>query len=87
MKGINNWFEINRIDNYVYIIRERLDLIEPRYLTKYINNYLVIGEHTAALIDTGTGVHKISSVVSDLIGDRKLIIFNTHNHLMRITLY
>ncbi len=76
----DNWFEIHRIDNYLYTIRERLDLIEPRFLTKYINNYLIIGEHTAALIDTGTGIHKISAIINKLIADRQLIIINTHNH-------
>jgi glyoxylase-like metal-dependent hydrolase (beta-lactamase superfamily II) len=76
----DNWFEIHKIDNYAFIIRERLDLIEPRYLTKYINNYLLIGDHSAALIDTGTGIHKISSAIKDLIGDRELLVFNTHNH-------
>jgi len=80
MKKFDDWFEIHRIDSYAYVIRERLDLIEPRYLTKYINNYLIIGEHTAALIDTGTGIHKISLVVNNLIGSRELLVFNTHNH-------
>lgn len=77
---IDDWFEIHQVDGFVYIIRERLDRIEPRYLTKYINNFLVIGEHTAALIDTGTGVHKISKKVYELIGERDLLVFNTHHH-------
>ena len=77
---LDNWFEIHKIDNYVYIIRERLDLIEPRYLTRYINNYLLVGNHTAALIDTGTGIHRISSAIKELVADRELLVFNTHNH-------
>ena len=37
-------------------------------------------EHTAALIDTGTGIHNISTIIKKLIADRELIIINTHNH-------
>ncbi|OLS24801.1 MAG: putative polyketide biosynthesis zinc-dependent hydrolase PksB [Candidatus Heimdallarchaeota archaeon LC_2] len=81
---MENWFEIIQIKDYIYIIRERLDLIDDRFHTKFINNYLILGSHSAILFDTGSGHSSIKSIVSPIISDRDLIIINSHNHFDHI---
>ncbi len=75
-----SWFQILRIDKWVYALRERLDWIDPRFLTMFANNYLIIGEKKAALIDTGIGIHSIKKAVKPLIKDKEIFVFNTHHH-------
>ncbi len=72
--------ELHQLNDHLYILRERLDLLEPRFLTKYVNLYLVLGTHTAALIDTGHGMSGLRKKIMDLIEDRELLVFNTHYH-------
>lgn len=74
------WFEVIRLKNHLYIIRERLDEIEPRFLTKYINLYLLIGTKKALLIDTGTGLYPLKPIINNLISGKELIVINTHSH-------
>ncbi|GAG78570.1 unnamed protein product, partial [marine sediment metagenome] len=47
------WFEVLRQDENLIVIRERLSDIDPRFLTEYTNIFLLLGTHTAMLIDTG----------------------------------
>ncbi|MFX0025512.1 MAG: MBL fold metallo-hydrolase [Candidatus Hermodarchaeota archaeon] len=75
-----NWYEIIKQKEYLYVIREKLDRIEPRFLTKYINMFLLLGHHIALLIDTGSGLFPLKPVIDKLIGERKLMVFNTHSH-------
>ncbi len=75
-----HWFEIVKHKENLYIIRERLDEIDPRYLTTYTNLYLIIGTHSALLIDTGCGLFPLKPVINDLISDKTLIVINTHSH-------
>jgi len=75
-----DWFEIIKYKDYLYIIRERLDEIDPRFYTTYTNLYLLIGSHSALLIDTGSGLFPVKPVVLNLILDKPLIVFNTHSH-------
>ena len=85
-KSTNNqqWFEIIKYKDYLYVIRERLDEIDPRYLTTYTNLYLLIGTHSALLIDTACGIFPIKPVIEDLILDKNLIVINTHSHFDHI---
>ncbi len=78
------WYQVQRIDKWVYVIRERLDRIEPRFLTEYANNYLIVGAKQAALIDTGIGLYSIKRIVQPLIRDREIFVFNTHHHFDHI---
>lgn len=75
-----DWFEIIKLKDYLYVIRERLDEIDPRFYTTYTNIYLLIGSHSALLIDTGSGLFPLKPVVNDLILDKTLIVINTHSH-------
>ncbi|MFX1378585.1 MAG: MBL fold metallo-hydrolase [Promethearchaeota archaeon] len=79
-----NWFEIIKQKEYLYIIRERLDEIDPRFYTFYINSFVIEGSHSALLIDTGSGLFPIKPIISDLILDKKLIVINTHSHFDHI---
>ena len=80
MLEAEEWFEIIRIKNHLYVIRERLDEIEPRFLTKFTNLYLLIGTKKALLIDTGSGLYPLKPKIKDLIDSKELIIINTHSH-------
>lgn len=75
-----SWFEVIRHKEYLYVIRERLDKLEPRFYTTYINLYLLLGNKKAVLIDTGTGLFPLKPLVDSLIEDKKLIVVNTHGH-------
>ncbi len=79
-----DWFEIIAINEHLFVIRERLDKIEPKFRTKYTNMYLLIGEKQAALIDTGAGVYPIRPLVEKLIKKLPLLVFNTHHHFDHI---
>ncbi len=77
---MENWLSLLQSRPYLYVIRERLDHVDPRFLTEYTNIYLVVGEHSALLIDTGTGIGSLSELITPLIADRDLIVINSHNH-------
>jgi glyoxylase-like metal-dependent hydrolase (beta-lactamase superfamily II) len=75
-----NWLEVRRIKEHIYVIRERLDLIDSRFLTTHTNLFLILGTQRAILFDTGSGIARISPLISDLIEQRELIVINSHNH-------
>ncbi|MHA2181169.1 MAG: MBL fold metallo-hydrolase [Promethearchaeota archaeon] len=74
------WFEIIKHKDYLYVIRERLDEIDPRFYTTYDNLFLIIGSHSALLIDTGCGLSPLKPILHDIIKDKTLIVINTHSH-------
>ena len=74
MKTNDNWFEILKFKEHLYIIREKLKEIEPRFLTEYINLYLILASQKALLIDTGCGLFPIKPITDGLIGERELIV-------------
>lgn len=76
----SGFFHIERVNTNIYALRERLDLIDPIFLTKYVNAYLYLATETAVLIDTGNGIIDYHAAVQPLIGERDLLVFNTHNH-------
>ena len=43
MSNADVWYEIIKQKDYLYVIRERLDEIDPRFLTTYTNIYLILG--------------------------------------------
>jgi len=74
------WFEIIKHKEHLYVIRERLDEIDPRFYTTYDNLFLIIGSHSALLIDTGCGLFPLKPILNDIIKDKMLIVINTHSH-------
>ena len=43
----HQWFEVIKLKDYLYVIRERLDEIDPRFYTTYDNLFLLLGSHSA----------------------------------------
>ena len=80
MSKDNDWYEVIKQKDYLYVIRERLDEIDPRFLTTYTNIYLIFGSEKALLIDTGSGLFPIKPVIDNLIENRELMVLNTHSH-------
>lgn len=74
------WFEITKYKDYLYVIRERLDDIDTRFHTIFVNLFLIIGAEKALLIDTGCGIFPLKPLVDDLKGSKDLIVVNTHTH-------
>jgi len=80
MSSSEEWYEVKEYKDYLYVIRERLDELDPRYRTKYVNLYLIIGDEKALLIDTGCGLFPLKSIIDDIIGTKDLYVVNTHFH-------
>ncbi len=80
MSKDKDWYEVIKQKDDLYIIRERLDEIDPRFLTTYTNIYLILGIEKALLIDTGSGLFPLKPVVNKLIETRELLVINTHSH-------
>jgi glyoxylase-like metal-dependent hydrolase (beta-lactamase superfamily II) len=74
------WFEVFKHKPYLYVIRERLNKLEPRFFTNYVNLFLILGDDKALLIDTGTGLFPLKPLIESLIENRVLIVINTHGH-------
>ena len=73
-------FEISKQKDYLYVIKENISLVHPVYTNDPLNMYLLLGSHTALLLDTGCGLFPIKPIVDELIGERELLVFNTHYH-------
>ncbi len=80
MSNATQHFEISKHKDYLFVIKENISLVHPVYTNDPLNMYLLLGSHTALLLDTGCGLFPIKPIVDDLIGKRKLIVFNTHYH-------
>ena len=80
MSNGNHHFEVSKHKDYLYVIKENISLVHPVYRNDPLNMYLLLGAHTALLIDTGCGLYPLRPIVKSLIGERKLLVFNTHTH-------
>ena len=68
----DNWFTVEQIDNTTYAISEYGHW-------EKVHSYLLLGEKTAALIDTGIGIGNIKKVV-DQITSLPVKVVTTHVH-------
>lgn len=75
-----DWYEVIQLKDHLIIIRERLDKIDPRYLTIYVNYYLILGDNKSLLIDTGCGLVPFKPIIEKYLNGRELIVVNTHSH-------
>jgi glyoxylase-like metal-dependent hydrolase (beta-lactamase superfamily II) len=80
MTNDNQHFQVSKHKEYLYVINENISLVHPVYTNDPLNIYLLLGSHTALLLDTGCGLSPLKSIVDRLIGDRGLLVFNTHYH-------
>ena len=69
---MNDWFTVEKIDNSTYAISEYKHWEETHC-------YLLVGNHTSLLIDTGLGVGNIKKVV-DSLTDLPVKVVTTHAH-------
>jgi glyoxylase-like metal-dependent hydrolase (beta-lactamase superfamily II) len=76
----NGWYEVIQQKDHLIVIRERLDRIEPYYLTFYDNLYLIRGNNECLLIDTGCGIFPLKPIIEKFLKGKKLIVINTHAH-------
>lgn len=67
-----NWFQVYRIDDGVYAIYEDGQFEE-------VISYLITGDESALLFDTGIGVGDISQVVAQLT-ELPVAVLNSHTH-------
>ena len=72
VKVSDNWFEVYRMDHDVFAI------YEP-YQWQEVISYLILGNKRALLFDTGNGIGKISTLVTELT-DLPVIVLNSHTH-------
>ncbi len=72
MSNGNDWFTINQIDDSTYAISEYKHWEETHC-------YLLIGQESGILIDTGLGVSNIHDVVKYLT-DKPIAAVATHIH-------
>ncbi|TFG23570.1 MAG: MBL fold metallo-hydrolase [Promethearchaeota archaeon] len=75
-----NRYKITKLKNYLYVIQENISTVHPVYTNDPLNLYLLLGDHTALLIDTGCGLSPLKPVVDKLINKKKLLVFNSHAH-------
>ncbi len=65
----DEWFDIRPLEDGVFLIAE----------PGHVNNFLVVGDDRAVLIDTGLGVANIRTVAESLAG-KPVSIVNSHYH-------
>ena len=73
-------FMISKLKDYLYIIKENISDVHPIYTNDPLNIYLILGESSALLLDTGCGLSSLKPIVKDIIADRDLIVVNSHTH-------
>jgi len=76
----NNWYKITKIKDYLYVIQENISVVHPVYTNDPLNLYLLLGDNTALLIDTGCGLSPLKPIVDKLRGERNLMVLNSHTH-------
>jgi len=76
----DNWYKITKIKDYLYVIQENISVVHPVYTNDPLNIYLLLGDDTALLIDTGCGLSPLKPIVDKLIDKKKLLVFNSHAH-------
>jgi glyoxylase-like metal-dependent hydrolase (beta-lactamase superfamily II) len=64
-----SWFDVRMLEPGVYLIAE----------PGHVNSFLIAGDKSAVLLDTGLGVADIRRVANDLC-DKPLLVVNSHHH-------
>ena len=77
---VSEWYEVHRVKPHLIAIYESLEKVDSRFLTQQTNVFLILGSHTAILLDTGSGAQPLKALVTSLIEDRDLVVINSHNH-------
>jgi len=80
MSNDNQYFDISKHKEYLYVIKENISVVHPVYRNDPLNMYLILGSHSALLLDTGCGLYPLKPIVEDIIEGRNLFVLNTHTH-------
>ena len=80
MNKENQHFEISKLKDYLYVIKENISAVHPVCTNDPLNMYLILGSHNALLLDTGCGLSPLKPLIDGLINKRKLLVFNSHYH-------
>ena len=80
MSNNSQYFDVSKHKDYLYVIKENISVVHPVYRNDPLNMYLILGTHSALLLDTGCGLYPLKPIVDDLIGGRNLFVLNTHTH-------
>jgi glyoxylase-like metal-dependent hydrolase (beta-lactamase superfamily II) len=80
MADRDKWYKITKLKDYLYVLQENISIVHPVYTNDPLNLYLILGDHTALLIDTGCGLSPLNPIVEELIQGRNLLVFNSHTH-------
>jgi len=75
-KVSNDWFEVYEVDAGVWAIYEPFQWQE-------VISYLIIGNESALLFDTGNGIGDIRAIV-DQLTDKPVRVLNSHSHVDHI---
>jgi glyoxylase-like metal-dependent hydrolase (beta-lactamase superfamily II) len=76
----SNHFTVGKLSDELFVIQENISYVHPIYTNDPLNLYLVLGNHSAALIDTGCGLSPLKPIVNKLINRRELFVINSHAH-------
>ncbi len=80
MNDVKSRYNVIKYKDYLYIIQESITDIHPVYKNSPLNLYLLLGSQKALLIDTGCRIEPLKSIVDKLIGEKELMVLNTHAH-------
>lgn len=72
----NEWFEVYEVEHGIWAIYEPFQWQE-------VISYLIVGDDSAVLFDTGNGIGDIRSVI-DRLTDKKIRVLNSHSHFDHI---
>ena len=72
----NDWFEVYQFEHNVWAIYEPFQWQE-------VISYLIIGNKSALLVDSGNGIGDIKAIV-DQLTDKPVLVLNTHSHFDHI---
>ena len=74
--AMNHWFTVEKIDSTTYVISE---YGHPQK----VHSFILIGDFSACLIDTGLGIWNIKDI-TDAITDKPIQVITTHAHFDHI---
>jgi len=76
----SNHFTVGKLSDELYVIQENISYVHPIYTNDPLNLYLLLGEHSSLLIDTGCGLAPLKPIVEGIVKERDLIVINSHAH-------
>lgn len=73
-------FTVKTLSENIYTIQEDISNVNSIYTNDPLNMYLILGDQTALLLDTGCGLSPLKPIVQKLKNERELLVLNSHTH-------